>query len=231
MADYLTCIDYFGIPGSGKSLLSHHVAEFLRARGYRVEEPSYRLDHDVPKLRRLFAKWRYTRQLFRKEPAMKSALLRLVSDCGYRGKEGWKQMLNIGYKLFLLHHTTSQVLIFDEGILQSSISLSFKGVLPETEIYRRLSSLAGPYPCIPVRLACPVPLALQNLAGRSTHDSRVEKLDSDAKKTLLLQQIDRQADALMTDDTIACETQYLMEASYLDSQCLLLERQIIRITI
>ena len=226
MADHLICIDLFGIPGSGKSLLSHHVAGFLRARGYRVEEPSYRLDHDLPKLRRLFAKWRCTRQLFRKEPAMKQALLRLVSDCGYRGKEGWKQLLNVGYKLFLLHHATSQVLIFDEGILQSSISLSFKGALPETEIFSRLSSLAGPYPCIPVRLACPVPLALQNLAGRATHDSRVEQLDSDAAKTLLLRQLDGQADALMTDDTIVCETRNLMEASYLDSQCLLLERQI-----
>ena len=41
-------IEFYGLPGSGKSTLSHIVAERLRSEGYAVEEPSYDIDHQHP---------------------------------------------------------------------------------------------------------------------------------------------------------------------------------------
>lgn len=49
-------IEFFGLPGSGKSTLSRHVASLLRARGHHVVETTYNLDHCSQGIGRLWAK-------------------------------------------------------------------------------------------------------------------------------------------------------------------------------
>ncbi len=55
MADDLNkpiIIDFFGLPGCGKSTVSHMLAEELRKQGKVVSEPSYDTDHKLSQVKR-----------------------------------------------------------------------------------------------------------------------------------------------------------------------------------
>src|SRR5438034_6556976 len=49
---------FIGLPGVGKSTLSHRVAEMLQQRGWRVEQPTYSVDHEMHTWERLLLKLR-----------------------------------------------------------------------------------------------------------------------------------------------------------------------------
>src|SRR4029077_17947708 len=51
-------IEFIGLPGVGKSTLSHRVAEILQQRGWRVEQPTYSVDHEMGTSERLLLKLR-----------------------------------------------------------------------------------------------------------------------------------------------------------------------------
>ena len=58
MADNLIpYVEFWGLPGSGKSYYSHKVADKLRKEGYKIKEPSWMLDHTYGKYHRAIKKF------------------------------------------------------------------------------------------------------------------------------------------------------------------------------
>ena len=49
------CIDFYGLPGSGKSTISHLLADKLRGE-VDVIEPSFHIDHDYSVIERIIKK-------------------------------------------------------------------------------------------------------------------------------------------------------------------------------
>jgi len=49
-------IEFLGLPGAGKSTLSHNVAHLLSERGYTVDEATYEVDHDLGTFQRILVK-------------------------------------------------------------------------------------------------------------------------------------------------------------------------------
>ena len=95
-------IEFFGLPGCGKSTISHQVAERLRAKGYKVYEPTYYSDHNLKpvcrKLRKLLATMYYSISHHKEY----LSLIRLAKENGYTGfKDSLKQICELFNKVTL----------------------------------------------------------------------------------------------------------------------------------
>lgn len=190
MADNLiTCIEFLGLPGSGKSFFSHKVAEKLREGGLDIIEPSWTLDNSCGKYSRAIRKsimaLCYTISHCNKSKKLK----KIIKECGYRGSEAQSFKRNILYKAYLLSKNQKSILIFDEGIAQMAISLSVNGSRSAMEIYNETDHLMVlPTKKIIIRIDCNIDDALINMNKRETNDSRVEKLaDIESKRAMLMQ--------------------------------------------
>ena len=72
-------VEFIGLPGSGKSTLSHEVAGLLRAAGVAVSEESFVLAHRRGPVRRRLAKLRYAFATVLRSPLKSAALLRTIA--------------------------------------------------------------------------------------------------------------------------------------------------------
>lgn len=189
MADNLiTCIEFLGLPGSGKSFFSHIVAEKLREGGLDIIEPSWTLDNSCDKYSRVIRKsimaLCYTITHYNKANKLK----KIIRNCGYRGSEAQRFKRNILYKAYLFSKKQKSVLMFDEGMSQMAVSLSANGMRFAREIYDEMDhilELSTRTLCI--RIDCDINDALINMSKRVSNDSRVEKLsDLESKQKMLL---------------------------------------------
>ena len=173
-------IEFFGLPGCGKSTISHLVAERLRAKGYKVYEPTYYSDHNLKpvcrKLRKLLATMYYSISHHKEY----LSLIRLAKENGYTGfKDSFKQIVNIVPKVKFYQKNESAIYIWDEGICQSAISLAMNSSVDAREVEKELITIAGQRKIVKVYLKTDIETALKRMAGRSSNDSRVEQ-ESDA---------------------------------------------------
>ena len=116
-------IEFFGLPGCGKSTISHKVASVLRRQGNKVIEPTYYIDHNYPRVIRKIIKLSQLLFLLIKFPKKSLQLKQLVKENGYTGSDIIKQMSNIAYKINVYNLARADYILFDEGVLQSSVSL------------------------------------------------------------------------------------------------------------
>lgn len=184
-------IDYYGIPGSGKTTYSHQLAEEYRANGKKVVEPSYNLDHKKSrigrKITKLFMAMHITVWNFQRA----KAVVALVKDNGYTKENGFfNQCVNILTKIYALkkHSNKCDYIIFDEGLAQSAISLSVCSGVNASENLRRLLQLVGSIGKINFQEIKVEPeKALKYIQQRNSRDTRIEQLDTDEEKRLLMQ--------------------------------------------
>lgn len=121
-------IEFIGLPGVGKSTLSHGVAEILQQRGWRVEQPSYSVDHEMRTWERLLFKLRLVlaEAIFHPARAVRSvkAILatRQASAADFIGVT-----VNWLFMSALLRKSDGRtgVHIFDEGLLNALWSIGF----------------------------------------------------------------------------------------------------------
>lgn len=189
MADNLTtCIEFLGLPGSGKSFFSHKVAEKLRGGGLDIIEPSWILDNSYGKYSRVIQKsiMAFCYSISHRNTAKK--LKKIIRECGYRGSEAQSFKRNILYKAYLLSKKQKSILIFDEGMAQMAVSLSANGVRFAREIYDEMDHILElSSRTLSIRIDCDINKALTNMNKRVSNDSRVEKLpDSESKQIMLL---------------------------------------------
>jgi len=128
-------IEFIGLPGVGKSTLSHRVAEILGQRGWRVDQPTYAVDHEMRYWERLLLKlMRVSAEvIFHPAHALRSvrAILatRQASAADFIGVT-----VNWLFVSSLLRKSDRRpgVHIFDEGLFNVLWSIGFSASSPRT---------------------------------------------------------------------------------------------------
>lgn len=180
-----TVLDFYGLPGCGKSTVSRIVSKKLREMGYSVYEPSYVLDHDMGTVRRKLAKlWYYTRFSICHFDRSKK-VYRLVRENGYKHfYECLSQCVNIVSKYMALIKADCDYIVFDEGFCQAAVSLSLNGNCKSVvSNYEKIIKICGEdLDLRPVYLKAEIETALENMRIRAGRDSRVDAETDDAKR-------------------------------------------------
>ena len=183
-------IDFFGVPGSGKSTISHALAISLRKKGFRVKEPSYHLDHSRTTTTRKLIKAALFAYYFFFQHRTLRAVDFLVRQNGYSGKPRLLHIGNILQKLFEYDKRNNgyDFCIWDQGIAQACISLSMTRRLDATAnlnyIIKLLpKSIQRQYVFVDVALS----IVLERLNQKRKLQSRIELIRDEAemKKALL----------------------------------------------
>lgn len=180
-------IEFYGLPGSGKSTLSHIVAERLRGDGYAVEEPSYDIDHQhpLPKKAKKFAVGGYWFVFRHRQYRLISEIVKLN---GYKSLTAFTMTVNVIQKMRIYNsRKETEIVIMDQGLIQACVSLSTNGKIRAKENYERLlTMMPNAANALKIYIDVNDETALDRMSQRATNDSRVEKLqDMDAKKEML----------------------------------------------
>ncbi len=180
-------IELYGLPGCGKSTLSHIVAERLRKEGHLVEEPSYDIDHQhpLPKRVKKFAVGGIWLVFHHRQYRH---IWEIVKNNGYKGVTAFTMTVNVIQKMRIYNDRKSAEIIFlDQGLIQACVSLSTNGVMKAKENYERLLVMM-PNATTALRIYIDVDeqTAIDRMSKRATNDSRVEKMKDENSKLEML---------------------------------------------
>lgn len=184
-----TILDYYGIPGSGKSTLSHNAAVELEKANKIVVEPSFALDHSYPKVLRKIIKFNIllSTLLFKRDLYKRIKLLVEINN--YNPATGmYNQISNICSKLHFIFKYWKKVdyIVFDEGLAQASISLSINSSVHPLNNLNSIKSFIPNIPCITYKCVnCDESDALHRILARKSRDTRIEK-QKDVRAQILL---------------------------------------------
>lgn len=180
-SDLTVFLEFCGLPGSGKSTVSHLVAEQLRSMGKKVSEPSYEADHLFSKRKRNL--WKLSK-LFGFMLRCPTRFCRLTGQFwgnGCFGREYLSQAVNITYKMWTYAHPRAEYVVFDEGLIQSAASLGAAIDMGEGICRELYNVMEGKRVAVFYICADPATV-LHRLAAREEHDSHIEKLDTDRQR-------------------------------------------------
>lgn len=172
-------LEFFGLPGCGKSTISHLLADVLRSEGLSTWEPSYVIDRRYGKTMRKVVKLTKLASFYICNHRAYKGVRRLVKANGYHGVSALHQLANIAHKI--VSYMTSDrydVTIWDEGLVQSSISLAVNGGRDASDNENSLKKYIGDVKYVKVYAKVDKETSLERMRGRDTNDSRVEKLTS-----------------------------------------------------
>lgn len=177
MANNIIVIDFFGLPGCGKSVISHELARLFESGGININEVSYNMDHRNHPFMRLLKKTCSTLLYALFHPILFIDLIKVIG-CNRSPMNLISQIRNLCYKLFLLHDSKS-VFVFDEGFVQSSISITLGTDKSCSAIFKTiLNYIPKGTVYIVVHLKTTIQTSMENMALRKTKDSRVEKMNN-----------------------------------------------------
>lgn len=180
-------VEFYGLPGSGKSTLSHIVAERLRREGHAVDEPSYMTDHQHPLPKRV-KKMAVGGYWFAFHHAQYCCIRNIVHQNGYTGMEAFVQIVNVIQKMRIYNSRKAyEIVIMDQGLIQASISLSMCGEMKAKDNYEQLLCLMpNAVEAFRVYIDVDNETAIDRMEKRKTNDSRVEKLKEHSLKIEML---------------------------------------------
>lgn len=194
-------LEFYGLPGCGKSTVSHKLAEELRKLEYKVNEPSYEIDRVkggflVRKLNKVLLLG-LCRILNRDQYTI---IKDIVAKNGYVGKSCLSQEINIVHKL-RAYNSKSQadIIIWDQGLVQAAVSLSTNGNVPSFDNYIALKEACSESHVYPIYMKCDIDTSLKRMDGRNTNDSRVERLKTEDDKREMLRGIEVCCDNVLSD--------------------------------
>lgn len=180
-------VEFYGLPGCGKSTVSRLVADLLRESSVIVREPSYVLDHRIShplraikKLSLYFKMALINHKLFKKVNA-------IVVKNGYAGTGRVMQTANVLLKLdeYRKPHV-AQFVIWDQGLIQAAISLSITEKHEAASIFDELSQfLPESVRMISVLLSVDSKDALTRIKMRSSNDSRIERINEEEREGMM----------------------------------------------
>ena len=172
-------IEFLGLPGSGKSTLSHRVAQMLREIGVPVEEPTYTLTHMPSPWIRLFKKGLRVGWGALCMPRCASILTRAVISS--HPESAAVMLVNLLFVATLVRKPRRgpTIAILDQGVFQAVWSIGFRG--DERAITRCVAALVGCdlLPSAVVAMDVPVDVVRNRLSQRSGAASALEKTGID----------------------------------------------------
>ena len=188
-------VEFYGLPGSGKSTISHMVAKELMANGFSVCEPSFYSDHLRHPILRKIVKLYKTLIFSLRYPKSIIKIYKLLSQGGISQLSHFLQhILNIAPKLNYYIHSKDKIYIWDEGLIQSSISASLEHPMNTDIIAKELFDISKNREVIKIYVKIDIDTALKRLEGREKHDSRVEKEQDFLKKNDLMKKLNDSCD-------------------------------------
>ena len=188
-------IEFYGLPGCGKSTVSHMIAKKLRLRGETVIEPTYDLDHKYSRGIRKTIKFVKLVRFVVFNPGRYKRLTRLIKANGYRGLEIVSQAANIAPKLLTYEKATAHYVIFDEGLTQSAISLC-QGEKNTVQNEAVLRSLCKQRTVQKFYIKVDVETALERMSKRDRHESRIEKTKNAGEQREALRTFEKQCEEI-----------------------------------
>lgn len=196
-------VEFYGLPGCGKSTISYIVASRLRSEGFLVDEPSYEVDHGrstlFRKLKKLsvFFFWLvFHYDIFKK-------VIAIVKRNGYSGKSKIEQTSNVLQKIGVYQDTRRRrIVIWDQGLVQASISLSLCGDIKAEDNLMNLLHILNPnVKTLNVLITVGEEVALERMSQRVTNNSRVEKLKDTNQKHQMLKRFQDGVNSIRKQNT------------------------------
>lgn len=173
----MVILDFYGLPGSGKSEISHALAEKLRDSGYSVKEPSWILDMRYGTLKRLAVKLYKAISYSTGHLKQLRSILALSNIPKRNLSQSLKMWVNLAYTLNYENSNNVDFLIMDEGIAQAVISLYTEAKAENYKIcYNYIRNLVN-NSVIPVYVNVKTDVALARLSKRKNGKSRLDELD------------------------------------------------------
>lgn len=197
-------LEFYGVPGSGKSTVSELVARELEVRGVSVCRASAAVENmGSPAARRLIKLFRAA-SFTLSHPALTASVRRLAAENGYKtAGDRCRQTVNVIQKLHLYAKADPGVYIWDEGLTQAAVSLSVGGDVKSAHNESALLELSGNGPRrVRIYLREDPDVVLKRLEKRKTNDSRVEKESDPARRRKLLEKFCSACDGIEPDIVI-----------------------------
>lgn len=193
-------LDFYGLPGSGKTTKAHEIAERYRSQGMRVSEPSYEYDHRMGRYERKIKKTMAAVKVLVRCPKCFCRLVWIARRNGYGLRNGiLNQVINISTKLEAVkkYGRNCDYIVFDEGLAQAAVSLSVNSSLSSKKNLRLiLNELDGEFKIMLQKTELDIAEALSRIEQRGTADTRIEKLRSGEEKGQWMMEYKRAVDAI-----------------------------------
>lgn len=123
--DGTATVEFFGVPGAGKSTIARRLAERLAATGRPVAEPTYELAHEVSSPRRYLAKSGYAADGTVRRPRRALEAARAIAETGQPSPRALvKTTFNWLYVTGVLEsRTPGELQVLDQGLVQAAWSV------------------------------------------------------------------------------------------------------------
>lgn len=195
-------IEFYGMPGCGKSTLSHQLSDALRLAGYNVKEPSYEIDHNYTKICRQMKKAWIIMLWIIKHPYGFFEIFKLLKK--YLKQGIIDELPNVLTKAYYIEkYSDFDFVVFDEGIRQAVVSFQSPIYSNPNEVIKRLEEkIYTSNKCIDVYVRNSINTVLQWMETRDSNDSRVEKEKNIAKKKSMLKAVEDRCNLISNKDTI-----------------------------
>lgn len=201
----MVILDFYGMPGSGKSTISHMLAERLRNDGYTVIEPSWILDSNDSTFKRYGKKTLLALFYQLNHPTV--VIKAMKNNKGNSFIQSLKLWLNLSYTMYYLTKKRAvDFLIMDEGIAQGVVSLVTECVNTKTDECYSMLRKKIKFDLIEIYVRISVETALKRLNLRGTTYSRVDRID-ESKKEAYLSSILSICDDLKVEKSLVCENE------------------------
>ena len=189
-------VEFLGLPGSGKSSVSHRVGEILAGRGLPVSQPTFTLDHGPGKVRRTLLKSRYVSGEALLHPGESLRSARALRATGQdSGRLVFKMLFNwlLVSALIRRSRRVRAVHLLDQGIYQALWSIGLGG---DDGCVTRAGAMLGasmPSPDVVAVIEADVATVAKRLEARGGRHSRADgwrASDTDAfrRSTSLLEE-------------------------------------------
>ncbi len=177
------CVEFVGMPGSGKSALSRAAARELAARGVVVDQTCYHLAHGRRRPLRVLAKLGHVAVELMRHPRRSLQAWSFVRSTRQPTTRSGAKLL---FNLWLVRGLTRRaqrrggIHFFDQGLLQAVLSLALEGDADRALQVLSSPVLATPLPDLFVFVEVDLALVEARIRARPERDSRVDRqLDRD----------------------------------------------------
>lgn len=181
-------VDFFGLPGSGKSTMAHILANKLNENGYEIQEKIYCINNEYNSWKRMSIKILNTITFTIRNFSFMCELFSMFGKGAFRNyRELIKQWINVCFVLTSINQTTQKdFVIADQGIVQAAISLSVNSESADIEaVIRKLCEKVNS-PVKFIYISVEIEKDLERLHQRVNGKSRVDlEKDEELKRTQL----------------------------------------------
>jgi thymidylate kinase len=180
-------IEFFGPPGSGKSTLSHLVADQLRTKDIPIREPSYEQDHrKTIGVRQRHKLLQAVKQMIYNPVFSFRAILLILRSRQKNPKDTVKLAINLLYisQYYRECKRDHTVFMFDQGFFQAICSILFSATYRsdlEDRVFSLIEDLLSECCYVLVHVQADQATAIARMKQRDSNDSRLEKLNDEAE--------------------------------------------------